>query len=89
MPYKILAEAVGANSSASADTAENKGGIVIYVVKNTDVYNKQEVGRVAFERKNSLNPRASFETQLDKEVGKAKKAVETLNELFADAGRLA
>lgn len=89
MAYKILAEAVGANSSASAETAENKGGIAIYLVKDNDAYNKQEVGRVAFERKNSINPRVKFETQLDKEVAKAKKAVETLNELFTGAGQLA
>lgn len=88
MTYKILAEAVGANSSASAETAENKGGIAIYLVKGSDVYGKQEVGRVAFERKNSLNPRTKFETQLDKEIAKAKKAIETLNELLAGAGQL-
>lgn len=87
MAWKILAEPQGDNTSYDAGTAENKGGIVIYLVE-TNNYIKQEVGRVAFERKNSTNPRVKFETQLDKEIAKAQKAIKVINDLTDGAGEL-
>lgn len=88
MAFRIIAEPQGANSAASAETAENKGGMVIYVQDLSGGFGKQEVGRVAFERSRSKYPRVPFDVQIDKEVAKARKCIALMNDLLSEAGEL-
>lgn len=86
--YKIVAEAKGENTSSAPETAENKGGIVIYLQQIGGNPNRQEVERVAFDRARSTNPRVPFDVQLEKSLNKARAAVKSLNELLNESGRL-
>lgn len=87
--YKIVAEAKGQNTSYAPETAENKGGIVIYLQKvGLNDGGRQEVERVAFDRSRSKNPRVPFDVQLDKSLTKARAAVKSLNELLNESGEL-
>lgn len=88
MSWKIVADPQGANSAASPELAENKGGMVIYLVENSDMLRKREIGRVAFERANSKYPRVPYDVQLDKTVEKARKSIQVLNDLMSEAGEL-
>lgn len=56
----------------------NEGGMVIYLAPN-DTETRQEFSRVAFVRRNSSNPDASFERQLSVEISKARAARDLLN----------
>ena len=47
----------------------------------TDGETEHEISRVAFVRRNSNNPRASFEVALQLELDKAQEAATTLNEM--------
>jgi len=67
------------------DDQLNTGGMVILV---SDGVHRTEVSRVAFIRRNGKNPDVDYETQLDHEVGKARKSVEILNEQFTESGVL-
>lgn len=88
MAWKIIAEPQGANTAASASTAENKGGMVFFLQNDTYSSGKQEIGRVAFERKNSINPRVPYDKALDDVVAKCRKSIEVLNDLASGAGTL-
>ena len=78
--WQLVIEPKGDN-----DNGVNKGGMVIYL-QNGSV--KEEIGRVAFERTNSLYPDVSFEDQLDIEVSKATKSITILHDLAEGAGEL-
>lgn len=63
----------------------NKSGMILYLVGPTG---KHEISRVGFIRRNSKNPEASFDEQLDKEVEKVRKAMGFLDTIVAQAGEL-
>lgn len=96
-PWGIVVDPVGKNPGKLKKAAqeagigtphdENIGGMIVSV-QNTQTGRKDEVSRVAFVRRASKNPKVAFKTQLDKEVAKAKDAVEVLNGLFTEAGEL-
>lgn len=86
MPWQILARPEGKNPGA--EEGKNEGGFVIELALVGGGGAREEVTRVAFERANSSHPDVSFHDQLDHEMGKAKKAIEVLEELTADAGTL-
>lgn len=88
MGWNILAEPQGANSGATPESAENTGGIVIYLMLDTDRITRQEVTRVAYDRSRSKNPRTTFDTQLTKELAKAVTACQKINDLLVEAGEL-
>jgi hypothetical protein len=50
-----------------SDTGNNQGGLVVYL---TNGDRRKEVSRVAYVRRNSKNPKTSFEKQLRKEMDK-------------------
>lgn len=97
MSWSVICEPVGENPgvvkraagavTGSESEPENIGGIVIYV---TNGASKQEVSRVAWVRRASVckNPKTSFEKQLDKEITKARAAVEALNNQFVSSGEM-
>lgn len=95
MSYTIIAEPEGKNpgrldqlkKTADPPPGLNDSGVVLYVVDERG--NRREVSRVAFIRRNSKNPKTSFERQLTEELGRAREAVRVLNGLIADAGVLA
>lgn len=80
MAWKLSARPEGRNGGG-----KNEGGLVIYLVGGNG---REEVGRVAFERQNSLHPDVEFDDQVDLEVAKAKKAIEVIEELTEQAGEL-
>jgi hypothetical protein len=77
----------GADQPASGETVqgENQTGMVIYLVEGSS---KREISRVGFVRRNTKNPKAKFDDQLEKELGKARKARDILNGLAENAGVL-
>lgn len=84
MGWNILAEPQGANSGASPESAENTGGVVVYLIEGSDRSTRQEVSRVAYDRSKSKNPRTTFDTQLTKELAKAVTACQKINDLMGD-----
>jgi hypothetical protein len=85
MAWQILARPEGKNPGS--EEGRNEGGIVIELALSGGSA-REEVSRVAYTRENSTHPEVSFEDMLDIEMDKAKKAVEVLTELTADAGVL-
>jgi hypothetical protein len=83
LAWKISARPEGRNGGG-----KNEGGMVVYLVAPS-TSGREEIGRVAFERENSLHPDVPYEDQLDIEIGKARKSIEVLEELSANAGELA
>jgi hypothetical protein len=83
LAWKISAKPEGRNGDG-----KNEGGMVVYLVA-PGTASREEVGRVAFERANSLHPDVPYEDQLDIEIGKARKTIEVIEELTANAGELA
>lgn len=82
----VLKKAAGEAGVLGNDTADNIGGIIIYLVGEDGV--KEELSRVAFVRRNSKNPDTPFKDQLRIEVEKAHAACEELNGLFENQGVL-
>lgn len=68
------------------DYERNEGGMIISVTNGSVT---QEVTRVAFVRRNSKNPKNTYEKQLKHEVGKARTSCELLNEQLSGIGTLA
>lgn len=83
-PGRVAQVAGAVASAAGSDTqvGKNTGGLVIYV---TNGASKDEVSRVGFIRRNTKNPRVTFEKQLDAELAKARKAAQKINELLAES----
>lgn len=88
--WTVVAEPVGENpgrvkkAAAEAGVGNgNVGGMVIYLIRGGS---KQEVSRVAWVRRNSKNPKTSFEKQFAAELDKARGAAATLNGFGADGG---
>lgn len=79
----------GADQPASGETVqgENQTGMVIYLVEENGS-GKREISRVGFVRRNTKNPKAKFDDQMEKELGKARKARDILNSLAENAGVL-
>lgn len=67
------------------EDGKNEGGVVILLKQGNQ---EAEVGRVAFERSNSLHPEVKFEDQLQVEVGKAATVLNKIRELNEGAGQL-
>lgn len=63
---------------------ENIGGVIIYVTDGAG--RKEEVSRVAWIRRASVNPKTGFAKQLQTEVTKAKEATDILNGLLSPSG---
>jgi hypothetical protein len=83
-----LAWTISAKPEGRNGDGKNEGGMVVYLV-SPQTHSREEVGRVAFERANSLHPDVPYEDQLDIEIGKARKTIEVIEELTANAGELA
>lgn len=80
--WSIVAEPQARNTGG-----KNEGGIVLYVV-NPSGGGKSEVSRVAFIRRNSKNPKNSLAVQLQREVARARTAVDILNSQLSGTGEL-
>lgn len=93
MKWIILSEPQGRDVSRP-NNEKNKGGLVFFLVKCTDDGSpaypsvKQEVARVAFERKESANPKTGFATQCDKVIKTAIAAATVLNRDLMGTGEL-
>lgn len=94
MSWRVVAEPEGNNpglidrakaATGVGDSGKNAGGMIIYV---TDGSSKKEVSRVAWIRRNSKNPKVSFEKQLKVEIDKAREAVRVLEDLLTTDGAL-
>jgi hypothetical protein len=75
--WTVICEPVEANPD---DTGNNQGGLVVYL---TNGDRRKEVSRVAYVRRNSKNPKTSFEKQLRKEMDKGAMAAKTINDANA------
>lgn len=89
--WAIVCEPQGKNpgtkpKGSSKTKGKNEGGVIVYL--SDGGYSKQEVARVGFERKNTINPDVMFEVQLASVVAKARAAVKLLNTKFVDSGEL-
>lgn len=80
-PYKIVAEAIGSN-----ENKKNEGGLVIKLYHGS--HGMQEVSRVGYIRRNTKNPKVSFDDQLTAELDRARAALRLLNEQFNATGQL-
>lgn len=78
--WEIVARPEGKN-----DDDKNEGGMIV-LLKNGSA--EEEVGRVAFERANSLHPDVEFDDQLDKELGKAVRSLAAIRELTSGSKEL-
>lgn len=85
MMFKIEAKPVGANGTKTP--GKNEGGLVINLV-STSSGAREEVGRVAFERKNSSHPDVDAPTQIKTYMDAAKAAVDAVNDLLDSSGTL-
>lgn len=90
VPWKVIIEPEGKNpglldkaKSAVKPEHGNTGGLVIYLTGDNG-QNRQEVSRVGYVRRNTKNPKTSFEKQLAEELKKANAAVEALNSAAGD-----
>lgn len=84
MGWQIVVRPEGKNPGS--EEGRNEGGMVVSLKGSNG--GMEEIQRVAWVRENSTNPRVTFAAQLDDVMAKAKKAVEVLDELTADAGTL-
>lgn len=94
MSWDVVCEPVGENpgliDKAKAalggdQPTENTGGIVVYVTSGST---KQEVGRVAYMRRVSVNPKTTFDKALQDVVEKARTACKMLNGDLSGDGKL-
>jgi hypothetical protein len=90
--WRVVAEPEGNNpglldkaKAALSNQEGNTGGMIIYVTNGTL---KEEVSRVGFVRRNTKNPKTSFENQLRKELDKARTAATSINDLLDGSGDL-
>lgn len=73
--WTVIARPKGENPSSRG---KNDGGMIVLLTNGTE---EQEVGRVLWKRRNSLNPRTRFKAALQDEVETAQHSADEANRL--------